>query len=154
MPNYLKTVAAGLLAAGTLVWAGGYEEAKLQPADVPAPVADSLTKHFPNARVAGWTKEVEDGKTMYEASIRDHGAKKDVSFGEDGALAGVEETITLAALPEAVKSTVKRQYPAAVIRKAEKVSQGTGEMQYEVTLGKAAKKEVTLTAEGKVVKEE
>jgi hypothetical protein len=52
-----------------------------------------------------------------------------------------------------VKRAIQSKYPGASLRKAEKISHGE-QLQYEVALGKAPKKEVLLTPAGKIVKEE
>ena len=129
------------------------QEKKLKPADVPTAVSAALSKKYPAARVTSWTKEVEDGKTTYEASVTDHAAKRDVVFDEGGSLQAVEQAIPISELPVEVKTAVAGKYPEAVLRKAERITK-EGEIQYEVDLSKATKKEVLLSAKGKVLKEE
>ena len=129
------------------------QEQKVKAKDVPAPVVAAAAKAFPKATVKGWSKEVEDGKTQYEASMTEGAVKRDVIFAADGKLVLVEEAIATAALPPAVSQAVKAKYPQGVIQLAEKLIKD-GEVQYEVHLKKAAKKEMLLTAAGKIVKEE
>jgi hypothetical protein len=129
------------------------KEAKLKPADVPAAVSQAIAKQYPKAKVSGWSKELEDGKTTYEASVIEGSSKRDVVFAEDGSLLAIEEAIQVSDLPAAVKSAIRNKYPGASLRKAEKISHGD-QLQYEVALGKAPKKEVLLTPAGKIVKEE
>ena len=61
------------------------------------------------------------------------------------ALWAVEEAIQVSDLPAAVKSAIRAKYPAATLRKAEKILHGS-EAQYEVALSKAPKKEVLLAS--------
>ncbi len=139
------------MALGTGLLAAGQEQ-KLRPAEVPAAVTEAAAKRYPKAQIAGWSKEVEDGKTTYEASIADR-SKRDVVFAEDGSLVAVEEAIRISSLPAEVKRTLETKYPGAVVAKAEKIYHGD-EIQYEVALRKTSKKEILLTSAGKVLKEE
>ncbi len=106
------TLGAGLLSAG--------QEQKLRPAEVPSAVTEAAAKRYPKARIEGWSKEVEDGKTIYEASIAVQSSKRDVVFAEDGSLVAVEEAIPVSALPLGVKRTLEAKYPHAVVAKAER----------------------------------
>ena len=129
------------------------EETKLKPGDVPAAVTQAVTKQYPNAKVSSWSKELEDGKPTYEASVVGGSSKRDVVFAEDGSLLAVEEVIQVSDLPAAVKSAIQSKYPGALLRKAEKILYGE-QVQYEVALAKAPKKEVLVTPAGKILKEE
>ncbi len=142
-----------LIAAACAAVVLSAQEQKLKPVDVPSVVSAALAKKYPNAHVSGWTKEVEDGRTTYEASVTDRAARRDVVFNEAGVLQAVEQAIPMSELPAKVKRAVEDKYPGAVLRKAEKITTND-ETQYEVALGKAAKKEVLLSAQGKVLKEE
>lgn len=142
-----------LLCLTTLARGQEDKEAKLKPADVPAAVSQAIAKQYRNAKVSGWSKELEDGKTTYEASVIEGSSNRDVVFAEDGSLVAIEEAIQVSDLPAAVKSAIRNKYPGASLRNAEKISHAD-QLQYEVALAKALKKEVLLTAAGKIVKEE
>lgn len=129
------------------------KETKLKPGDVPAAVTAAVARQYPNAQVSGWSKEMEDGKTTYEASVIDGSSKRDVVLAENGSLLAIEEALQASDLPATVRRAIHAKYPKASVRKAEKISHGD-EVQYEVVLAKASKKEVLLTADGKIVKEE
>jgi hypothetical protein len=129
------------------------KEQKLKPKDVPAPVVAAAAKAYPNAKIRGWAKEMEAGSPQYEASMIEGTAKRDVLFAPDGSVIAVEEVIPIADLPSAVKNAILAKYPRGVIHSAEKITKGTA-IQYEVGLKNAAKKEVVLDSDGKVLKEE
>ena len=153
MNRYLSTGMALALCLTTAVSAQEAKEQKLKLKDVPPPVVAAAAKAYPHAKIREWAKETEVGKTQYEASMVDGATKRDVLFAPDGTVVSVEEMIPLAELPAAVKDAVKAKYPQGVIHTAEKITGGK-EVQYEIGLKHAAKKEVVLTADGKVVKEE
>ena len=110
-------------------------------------------KNIPTRTYLAGPKKWKTGGPTYEASVTDRAARRDVVFNEAGVLQAVEQAIPMAELPAKVKRAVEDKYPGAVLRKAEKITTND-ETQYEVALGKAAKKEVLLSAQGKVLKEE
>jgi hypothetical protein len=129
------------------------QEQKLNGKDVPAAVAAAAAKAYPNAKIKGWSKETEDGKTYYEAEMTEGQAKRDVIFLSDGKIDAVEEEIATAAVPAPVQTALKTRYPKAQISLAEKLTKDTG-IQYELHVKNAPKKEIVFTADGKFVKEE
>ncbi len=141
-----------LLATRTLI--GSAQEAKLTPAQIPEAVSSAATQRFPDAKLSHWSKETDDGKTTFEVSVADGKGKRDAVFSPDGVLVSVETSIEVNSIPASVKSTIQEKYPSARIKKAEKITLASNEIQYEVDLLKAAKKEVLLSAEGKILKEE
>src|SRR5262245_36721406 len=55
------------------------EEEKVALKDVPKAVTDSVKKRFPDAELLSAEKETEDGKTVYELTIKDKKHKIDVT---------------------------------------------------------------------------
>src|SRR5215475_13828816 len=60
------------------------QETKVAKKDLPAAVQKAVDEQAKGAVVRGFTKEVEDGKTEYEAELRINGHSKDISFDPDG----------------------------------------------------------------------
>jgi glucose/arabinose dehydrogenase len=149
MNRYLSTGMALALRLTTVVSAQEAKEQKLKLKDVPAPVAAAAANAYPHAKIREWAKETEAGSTQYEASMVDGAMKRDVLFAPNGTVVAVEEIISPAELPAAVQNTIKAKYPQGVTHTAEKITGGK-EVQYEIGLKKAAKKEVVLTADGRV----
>ena len=148
--RFLSTV----LLSGALAALGSAQEAKLTPAQVPAPVTSAANQRFPRAQLSHWSKETEDGKTTFEVSVSDNKGKRDAVFSPDGTLVSTETPLQVSALPGEVKNTIEAKYPKAQIRKAELITLASNELQYEVDLLKASKKEVLLSAGGKILREE
>src|SRR3982074_256762 len=124
MNRYLSTGMALALCLVTAVSAQEAKEQKVKLKDVPAPVIAAAAKAYPNARIREWAKEIEAGKTEYEASMVEGATKRDVLFAPDGTIVAVEEIIPLAELPTAVKNTIKAAYPHGVIHTVEKITGG------------------------------
>ena len=150
IPALIHTVAC--LLATAFFFSAQAQERKLTPGEVPAIVIAAASKQFPDARVSQWSQEREHGKTTYEASTAQGSVKRDVVFAEDGSLVAIEEAVAVSSLPGAVTQSIHSKYPKASILKAEKITHGS-DVQYEVALQHAAKKEVLLTATGHTVKE-
>lgn len=129
------------------------KEQKLKARDVPPAVVAAAAKAYPGARINQWAKETENGKTLYEASMVEGAKKRDVIFTADGTVDVVEEVIAIGELPTPVKDAVKAKYPKTTIHLAERLTRGA-EIQYEVALKNAPKKEMVIAADGKIVKEE
>ena len=129
------------------------QEQKLNRKGVPAAVSASAVKAYPNARIKGWSKETEDGKTYYEAEMIEGQTKRDVIFLPDGKIDLVEEEVPISAVPAAVQNALKARHPKAAINMAERLTKD-GAVQYELHLKKAAKKEIVFTPDGMFVKEE
>ena len=130
------------------------QDQELQPSQVPEPVTAAASRRYPKAQISRWSSEVEEGRTIYEASILENSSTRQIEFAEDGTLVAVGENITVSALPGPVISAVRARHPKASIAKAEKLTK-SGAVQYEVVLQRSAKREeVLLTAAGKLVKEQ
>lgn len=148
-----KYVTYAVLLCGTATLAAAQEK-KPKPSEVSPALTAAATKRFPGAQISNWSKETEDGKTTFEVSVKDASGKRDAVFLEDGAFVATEEKIPISAIPPVVKKAILDKYPNATFRAAEKVSHESGDSDYEIDLAKAAHKEVTVSAGGKILKEE
>lgn len=146
-------VLRGIVLTFCLALVAPAQEQKVKAADVPPAVTAAAVKAYPRAKISGWSKETEDGKLTYEASMTEGAVKRDVQFAEDGALLATEEVISMAEVPTAVQEALKANYPKAAVVKVEKIMHGS-EVQYEFALKKAAHKEVVFSPDGKIVKTE
>ncbi len=147
-----KAIFSALLLTMTL---GAQEqEKKLTKKELPAAVLSAFQKTYPKANIKGIAEEKKDGKTYFEIESIDGKISRDLLYLADGSVAEIEESMAVAELPEAVKTSVDAKYPKAKIAKAEKVIKGK-DVSYSVGL-KTEKGKVTLDmdASGKVLKEE
>jgi uncharacterized membrane protein YkoI len=143
-----------------LVWPGRADEEKVDLDRLPKPVLQAVKDRFKDAEVKGASKEKEDGKTVYEVTIRLKGQNIDVTVTPEGDIVLIEKEIAAGDLPRAAARALEERYPKAtykiveeiikVEKKAEKLAY------YEVLLVTTDKKklEVQVTAEGKIVNEE
>jgi glucose/arabinose dehydrogenase len=125
---------------------------KLTAAQVPAAVMTAVQAHYASAKPVGWSKEVEKGKTEYEAKL-DNGLE--VTVSPAGKIMSEESQIAFEQVPEAARQAfAASKYGKWKVRKAEKVVEGD-KTSFEIAAheGKAGV-EVVLDAEGKILREE
>ena len=136
------------------------DEEKVALEKLPKAVVEAVKKRFPKAEMKSAEKETEDGKTVYEVAIKDKEQSIEVTLTGEGTIIEIENQIDAKNLPKAVSEALEKKYPKATYKMIEeviKVKDGKENLEYyEVLLETADKKklEVSVTAEGKISKEE
>ena len=92
----MKTSWFLILASASLSLAA---EKKIQMKDLPAAVQQAVEHESAGATIRGLAREVENGKTTYEAEMTVNGHAKDVTFDTMGKIVGVEEEVAIDGLP-------------------------------------------------------
>jgi hypothetical protein len=153
--------AIGLAMVGLLGVAVGApaDEVKVPLNAVPKGVLQTVQKRFPKAELIEASKETEDGKTVYEVSLKNAGQKIDATLSATGTLLTLEKQIAAKSLPKAVTAALSAKYPKATHKLAEEVIHIKGGKEslayYEVLLATGKKLvEVEVTAAGKIQKTE
>ncbi len=151
----MRSILALTLAAVAVSFAQA-DETPIKLDQLPKAVKEAVTKRFPKATLVEAAKEVEDGKTSYEVSIKDGETKMDVTFTEAGVLTGIEKIIDAKDLPKAVPDALGTKYPKATYKTVEEVTKVKDGKEYvayyEVLLVTTEKKtfEVEVLADGTV----
>jgi len=83
---------------------------------LPANVMAALTAKFPQARIAQWTREKEDGKEVYDIEFRQADRKFEADIFADGTIHNWEQQVAASDLPQPVVQTVSRQFPKAAMK--------------------------------------
>ena len=127
-------------------------EKRVQMKDLPEPVQKTVREQTKTAKLRGLAKEVEDGKTFYEAETTVNGKSRDILIDPTGAVVEVEEAAELASIPEAAQKTLKSAAGAGKILSVETVTKGST-VSYEAVVQKSGKKsEVAVNADGSLKK--
>lgn len=127
-------------------------ETKVKMQDLPAAVQLAVKEQSKGATIRGLAKEVENGKTLYEAELSVNGHGKDVTFDSAGKIVSVEEEVAIASIPAAAGAAIQKSAGKAKIVMVESVIEG-GKTFYEAHIQQGAKKsEVKVDAQGKPVK--
>ena len=157
MRTLIGCLCAGAVAGLLLAAVVRADEEKLPLDKVPKAVMSAVKAKFPKAELKGATKESEDGKTVYEVSLKFKNANYDVILTPEGKITLIEKVITAKDFPRAVARTLAAKFPKATIKLAEELSDGSGKVTaYELHLVTTDQKEVEvkLDPQGKVLTEE
>jgi len=137
-----------LLACATI--ASFASETRVQMKDLPEPVQKTVKELLKTAKLRGLNREVENGKTSYEAETTLNGKSRDVEMDASGAVIEVEEAADLGSIPEAAQKTCGLRPGAGKILKVESVTKDST-VTYEALIEKNGKKsEVAVSADGVV----
>ena len=128
-------------------------EKKVSMKNLPPAVQKTVREQSQGAKIRGLAKEVEKGKTSYEAELFVNGHAKDLLIDPDGTVVSVEEEIALSAAPAAVKTELVKQAGKGRISKLETVTKNGTLEYYEAIIKTGAKRrEIKVNPEGKLIK--
>jgi hypothetical protein len=129
-------------------------EKKIPKKDVPTAVMLAFQKAYPKAQIVGTSRETEDSTFYFEIESRDGKVKRDLLYKADGTVKEIEESVTNAELPAAIREAIAKEYPKGVIQKGEKTTRDNV-VEYELIVKNGKDKmEVVLNETGKIVKTE
>ena len=152
----MKTIISSALVLGlfstSLVLAA---EKKVKMSDLPPAVQQAVKDNIKDATLVGVSKDVENGKTEYEAETKVNGHTKDITFDESGKLLAVEEEVSLDSIPAAAREAIEKQAAGGKVKKVEKVTQGS-KVFYEapITTKDGKKSEALVLPDGTPTKED
>jgi len=128
-------------------------ETRVQMKDLPEPVQKTVREQTKSAKLRGLAKEVENGKTFYEAETTVNGKSRDILMDATGAIVEVEEATTLESIPDAAQKAFKRAAGSGKILTVETVTKGSV-VSYEAVVQKGGKKsEVAVNVDGSIKKD-
>ena len=152
--SIVSGIAALTLVAGLAVKATAEEKAKAEKvltlADVPAPVQAAIKQFAGSNAIEKITKDSEDNKIVYEASVKINGTKQAIEVLADGTVSLTEKNVALKDTPGAVQAAIKKLAGSGKVDEIVEETSG-GKKSYEVAVtidGK--KKEADITADGKI----
>lgn len=136
-----------MLIAGVSLALASEKRVRLQ--DLPPAVQKAAASQTKGAAVHGYSRETENGQTMYEVETTAGGKSRDLLFDASGNVVEVEQQVDMAALPAAVQDGLQKAAGGAKIAKVESVTKG-GQVNYEAATVKAGKHgEVAVDSEGR-----
>ena len=152
--SIVSGVAVFVLVSGLAASASADEKAKsekeLTIADVPAAVQAAIKQFAGSNAIEKITKESEDNKVIYEASVKIDGTKQAVEVSADGTVVRTEKTVGLKDTPVAVQAAIKKLAGTGTVDEIVEENAG-GKKTYEAavtTNGK--KKEADIAADGTI----
>jgi predicted aspartyl protease len=127
-------------------------ETRVQMKDLPPPVQEAVQEQIKTAKLRGLSKEVERGKTYYEAETTVNGKSRDILMDATGAIVEVEEATAFETIPEAAQRALRTKAGSGKILRVESVTKGAT-VSYEAVIEKNGKKsEIAVNADGSVNK--
>ena len=149
----MATVLGTLLLAVFVVRA---EEEKVALDKLPQGVADAVKAKFPKAKLVGASTEKENGKTVFEVTIKNGKRSIDVTLSAAGKILTIERQINAKRLPKGVRDALDAKYPNAKIKLTEEISKPDTVAAYEMVIVTADSQnlEVSFDPQGKFLAEE
>ena len=125
------------------------QESNITRAALPPAVQRTVAEQSKGATIRGFSKEVEDERTIYEMELVVAGHTKDVTMDSTGAVIEVEEQVALDSLAPAVQQAIKAQAGTATLGMVERLTKGDKVVAYEahVTLN-GKRKEIQVGPNG------
>lgn len=128
-------------------------EKKVNMKGLPPAVQATVKQQSEGATLRGLAKEVENGKTFYEAELKVNGHTKDVLMDADGKVVSIEEEIPLASVPAAIKAEIEKQAGKRKIQFVESVTKDGAIAYYEAHVKSGLRsKEIKVGTDGKLMK--
>src|SRR5215813_13693944 len=85
-----------------------FADQKIKFEDMPASVQAAVKDQSKGATVRGYTKEVEHGKTFYEAELTVDGRAKDISFDASGKIVSIEQETAIGDVPGPAREAIQK----------------------------------------------
>jgi hypothetical protein len=127
-------------------------EKRVKMKDLPEIVQKTVRDQSKGAVVRGLAKEVENGKTFYEAELKVKGHNKDILIDETGTVVEIEEKTALSTLPAAVKAQILNSAGKGKIKHVEAITKNGAPTVYEALVIKAGKKsEIQVASDGTLI---
>lgn len=107
------------------------QEKKVRRNQLPAAVEKTVAAESQGATIKGFSREVEKGKTYYEAEMSINGRGKDILMDTKGNIVEVEEQVDIATLPQAVQDALKQAAGTGTIEMVESLTKNGKLVAYE-----------------------
>jgi uncharacterized membrane protein YkoI len=126
-------------------------ETKVKLQELPPAVQEAVKAQSKGATVRGFSKEVKDGRALYEAELSVKGRTRDLTFDAQGRIVSDEQQTTLSDIPAAARAAIQKAAAGGKLTLVEKVIEGSS-TSYEGHFTKAGKEgEIKVDANGKPV---
>jgi len=126
------------------------QEERIQRSDLPAAVQKAIDQQSRGATVRGFSKETEDGQTIYEAELTTKGRSTDISMDANGKVVEIEEEVPVDSLSDAVKQGLQRKAGKGKIGKVESLTKNGRLVAYEAEVTTGTKRsEIQVGPDGK-----
>ena len=148
--TYLVAAVSVFIGASAFAFEGSKSE-KTKLEATPSAVQAAIRKAVGTGKIGDVSKEVEEGKTVFEADFTVEKVKHSVKVSEKGEVLEEETDVDVASVPTAVTNAIKAKYADGKIENAELVKKGNKSyFELSVKVGDADH-EVQVDSAGKVI---
>ena len=105
-------------------------EQRIHRSDLPAAVESTVAAQHAD-RVRGFSREVKNGQTLYEAELTVDGRRRDLLIDATGRIVEAEEEVLLADLPVAVQNGLRSAAGGGTLGRIESTARGGRIVAYE-----------------------
>ena len=137
--NILRGTTIAIAASVLVIGVASPQEKKIKRSDLPPAVEKTVAEVSKGAMIKGYSEETEKGKTTYEVEMVVNGQTKDVEINPSGAIAEVEEEVSLDSLPANVKTGLDAKAGGGKILKVESLTKNGKLVAYEAKVESADK---------------
>jgi hypothetical protein len=128
-------------------------EQKIKRSDLPPAVEKTVAEQAKGADVRGFSKEVENGKQLYEAELVVNGHHKDISMDTSGKIVEIEEEVSIDSLPPTVREALNALAGKGTITSVESLTKGGKLVAYEAVVKNGTNRsEIQVGPEGQQLK--
>ena len=126
-------------------------ETRVKLQDLPAAVQEAVKVHSKSATVRGFSKEIKDGRALYEVELSVKGLTRDLTLDAQGNVVADEQQTTLQDIPAVARAAIEKAATGGKLTLVEKVIEGSSIL-YEGNITKGGKElEIKVDANGKPV---
>ena len=145
----MKAFVFGALVGIVLAGAAQAGEEGIRRSELPAAVEKTVAAQRADA-TRGFSREVEGGRTVYEAELTVNGRRKDILIDSAGTILEVEEEVDLASLPSAVQAGLRSAAGRGQLVQVESITRHGRVVAYEAQVENGGKKsEIQVDPNGK-----
>ncbi len=122
---------------------------KIKRSDLPPAVEKTVAEQAKGADIRGFSKEVENGRQLYEAELVVDGHHKDISMDAGGKIIAIEEEVSIDSLPSKVKEALNALAGKGTITAVESITRDGKLVAYEAVVKNGIKRsEIQVGPEG------
>jgi hypothetical protein len=108
--------------------------------DLPSAVQETAKRESQGAKVRGYAKEMDKGKTEYEVQLLVAGKSKDIAIDPEGKVLETEQEVALNSIPKEARSAITQKAQGAKVERVEQVKSEKPTV-YEALIHKSGKKQ-------------
>lgn len=154
MNNRLSFVMGSVLTLAICSGTARASEKRVNYGDLPPAVQKTAQRESQGATVKRYSKEVENGRVVYEVEMIADGKARDVSIDSSGEIVEIEQQVSLDAVPSAPSAAIRKGAGGGSILKVEEVKSDSETVYEAQVLSNGKHREVRVHVDGSAAPEQ